>query len=145
MEGLQATTRKPRATVPRQKKARSDKPPVAEKESTENQEPAIKGEPGAEPDNEMGPMQGVEPTVTPESVVQYQPLIKSESVDEENVVQAATGTADAEGSEQTSSQLVGVQDISDRDSGVEEARRASSELRVPKKEPVVKSEPVWEA
>lgn len=87
MEGTPTQTRKPRATGPRQRKPKPDKPPTPETTQMEapqilpEAEPAVKGEAGAkdgvmvkaEPGVEDEAMEGTEPSSKPESKIKEEP------------------------------------------------------------------------
>lgn len=150
VEGQPAVPRKSKPAVHRQKKAKADKPPGPDERS--NQERpifTIQGEPGIKEESgeNAEPMQGIEPPPKVEATVEEEPWIKSEPVAEEgelctethNVVDVVVG-----GSHDGPLQLTGAQGPSDRELKVGRDRQASAELFVPKKEPIVKSEPLWE-
>ena len=146
MEGLPATTRKPRVAVPRQRKSKSDKSANVDKNPTPATEPIIRGESRLkmENENQIGPMEGIEPTVKLEPAKVDEPSIKPEPENEGNAHQGLAVTVNVEVMRGIHPQLVRAQDAGDVYSSIEAASDISGEPRVPKEEPVVKSEHIWE-
>jgi len=155
MEGTPSQTRKPRATGPRQKKTKPDKPPAPESNATEGQQPFFKAEPKVkdeagvksepvvknEPGVEDEPMEGgIEPTVKPE------PVIKKEPRDGDESSWSSAGSVGAGAVEQESSGAAKEfqQDFADFGLEQEAAHQPSSEPIAAEQKSVVKAEPAEE-
>ena len=142
MEGVPPASRKARAAVPRQKKAKPDKPAKKDKNQTEEHQGTIFK---AEKEEDMDAMPGVEPTVKEEHFVEPEPVIKAELGGEEDGVWSLNGSVDA-GAPQRSLEPAALADYTYLQPycPVEEVGRTSPDLVEVKPEPVVKMEPLWE-
>ena len=146
MEGQPSTSRKPRATGPRQKKTKPNKPPTPSA-NLQEQEQSSSGGPfkvKAELKEETEPMQGIEQMVKAEPVVKQEPLVKSEPMDEERTMWPTSATMSTVGPCQVPFESRSSQDVCDEGMGGEGIGSVLQEHSISEQGPVVKAEPVGE-
>ena len=143
MEGVAPTARKARSTVPRQRKAKPDKPGKIEKKQAEEHQGTVFK---VEKEEDVDEMPGVEPTVKEEYFVKPEPVIKAELGGEEDGTWSPDGSPDAGVMQQMHLEPAALADQTYLQpySPMEENRPISPELVAVKSEPVVKMEPLWE-
>lgn len=147
MEGTTTQTRKPRATGPRQRKAKPDKPPatgsmqaeepqllpqlepIVQDETPAKHEVVVKAEPGVEES-----MEGIEPTSPPEPAIKEEPGMGEEASwsGAEGVVDRAVSSGDG----QQDSKGIGMK--------MEAADQAPQEANKGEQGPAIKAEPFEE-
>lgn len=143
MEGVPSAPRKARAAVPRQRKAKPEKPAKKDKAQTEEHQGTVFK---AEKEEDMDAMPGVEPAVKEEHFVKPEPVIKAELGGEEDGTWSLYGNADAGAMQQVSLEPAALADHNYLQpySPLEEARQTFPDFAEVKSEPVVKMEPLWE-
>lgn len=143
MEGVPSATRKPRAAVPRQRKAKPDKSDKKDKKQTEEHQGTVFK---AEKEEDMDAMPGIESSVKEEHFVKPEPVIKAELGGEEDGLWSPDGSAGTGAMQQISLEPAALVDHTYLQpySPVDEARQISPAFVAVKPEPVVKMEPLWE-
>ena len=159
MEGIPTTPRRARSAVSRPKKAKPDKskkPEKLEEATKEEQQGAVKEEPGfklepvakiepfmkeepfvkAEPDGMDESMYGIEDSVKAEPVVKDEPIDEGAWMNTEGGVDIGGIILDPAIFEQGN--------FVSPNAGAEGFHASSPGLFIPKQEPVVKMEPIWE-
>ena len=144
MEGLPPASRKARATVPRQKKAKPDKSDKKDKKQTEEHQGTIFK---AEKEEDMDAMPGVEPTVKEEQFVKPEPVIKAELGGEEDGRWSPDDSANTGAMQHMFMEPAALLDHNYLlpYSPVEATRQTSPDLVAVKPEPIFKTEPLWES
>lgn len=142
MEGVPSAPRKARSTVPRQRKAKTDKSDKDKNQTEAHQGTVFK----VEKEEDMGAMSGVEPTAKEEDFVKPEPVIKAELGGEEDGTWSPDGSAEAGAMQQMFLEPAALVDHNYLQpySPVEETRQKSPDFVAVKPEPVVKVEPLWE-